>query len=241
MSEGTSGSVLVVGASGRLGMRLTQSLLASGRSVRALMRPLNEAPALADGGAQLTYGDLCDRASLANACTGVDVVVACATAASRPPPDSLESVDIRGYANLIAAALGAGVQRFVYVSAFGADPASRNPLLAAKGETERRLAHSGLDVSVIAPVPFLDVWVPLIVTEPARRGEPVRIVGDADRPHAFVAAADVATAAVQHVTNGVSSRRVVVTGPEPLSWREIVRRTERELERAIAFEAMGFE
>ena len=70
--------VLVVGATGVLGRATVPLLRAAGHDVRAMTHRTDTTPALVALGAEGVQGDLIDPASLARACTGVDVVVAAA-------------------------------------------------------------------------------------------------------------------------------------------------------------------
>lgn len=234
-------TVMVVGATGRLGGRIAQGLARAGASVVAMVRPAADARAFSDLGIRVRYGDLTDRASLGYACHGVDVLVMTATAASRPPPDTIETVDHAGYVNLISAALQGGVKRCVYISAAGSDPASQNPLLRAKGEIERRLLATGLAVTTILPSPFMDVWIPMIVLGPVSRGEPALIVGDGTSRNRFVASADVAEVASNYALSASGSWRIRVSGPEALSWRDVAASQERISGHAVALHTLKYD
>ena len=134
--------ILVVGATGELGGLIVRDLLRQGRQVRVLVRAGSSVDELA--GAQPVLGDLKDAASLHAACAGVSAVVTTANSTARGGADTVESVDRQGNHDLIDAAAAAGVRRFVFVSALGADPAHPMPLLQAKGEAEQRLRDSGM-------------------------------------------------------------------------------------------------
>ena len=109
-----------------------------------------------------------------------------------PSEDTIESVDQLGTINLIQAAAAAGVRRFVYISALGADPDHPMPLLRAKGLVEHQLTISGMGWTVLQPNSNMDTWIPLIVGGPALRGNPITLVGDGRRRHSMVAMRDVA-------------------------------------------------
>jgi uncharacterized protein YbjT (DUF2867 family) len=234
-------TIMVVGATGNLGGQVVRVLAGAGAPVLALVRPATDAQGFTDLGVRLRYGDLTDRTSLQYACHGVDVLVMTATAASRPPPDTIETVDRAGYVNLLSAALQGGVKRCVYISAAGSDPSSPNPLLRVKGEIERRLLATGLEVTTILPSPFMDVWIPMIVLGPASRREPVRIVGDGTSRTRFVASADVAEVASNHALTASGSRRMRVMGPEALSWRDVAAVQERISGHAIALQTLSYD
>jgi uncharacterized protein YbjT (DUF2867 family) len=234
-------TIMVVGATGKLGGLVVRKLARAGAPVFALVRPTTDAQGLSNLGVRLRVGDLADRASLEYACHGIDVLVMSATAASRPPPDSIESVDRAGYVNILAAALQGGVKRCVYMSAAGADPASHNPLLRIKGEIERRLLAAGLDVTTLLPSPFMDVWIPMVVLEPASRAESIRIVGDGTARNRFVARADVAEVAFNYALSASGCRRIRISGPEALSWRDVVALQERLSGRTVVLETLSYD
>ena len=223
--------ILVVGATGGLGRAISDRLVTDGRSVRAFVRAgSHESPS----GAQAVRGDLTDRASLDQACAGVDTVVATATAAGRGGSDTLQTVDDQGYADLIDAAVAAGVARFAYISALGADPDSRSPLLRAKGRTEQRLRDSGMRFTILQPDVYMDLLIPIVLGAAFDRGAPVPLVLGGTRRHSWVARNDVAALATGLMGRPDSEGKTyVVGGPEPISWQRIVSAAAATLGRSI--------
>ena len=67
--------ILVTGASGFVGRHVTRDLVASGASVRALVRSSRAAAALEDVDCELVRGDVTDPASLRAAARGVRTIV----------------------------------------------------------------------------------------------------------------------------------------------------------------------
>ena len=105
----------VTGASGFIGGRLAERLLASGRRVRVLARrPL---PALEKLGAEVLLGDLHDAEALHRGCAGAGSVfhVAGRVGVWGPPADFFH-VNVEGTRNVIAACRAAGVRRLIYTS-----------------------------------------------------------------------------------------------------------------------------
>lgn len=225
--------ILIVGATGDLGSRITDPLVGRGEQVRVLSR---QGAALADRwpGVEVVTGDLKEPASLRTACAGVDTVVTTANATSRSAPDTVESVDLAGNLNLVEAAEEVGVQRFVFVSALGAAPDHPMPLLRAKGRSEQRLRSSGMAWTILQPDVFMDRLIPMVVGEPALSNRPVTLVGEGDRRHSFVAMRDVAAYALAVLQRPESHRRTIrIGGPAPLSWRDVVAAFEHELDRRV--------
>lgn len=122
-----------------LGREIVRRLLEQGREVRILVRPTSDYSALVATGAQLVEGDFKDPGSLAAAVRGVETVVTTANSARRPPPDTVEAVDLHGNRHLVEASAAAGVRHFIFLSAAGSHSESPIQFLAAKGTTEDRL------------------------------------------------------------------------------------------------------
>jgi uncharacterized protein YbjT (DUF2867 family) len=235
---------LVIGATGLLGTEVCRRLTESGRQVRALVRETADSgkrAALEEMGAQLVPGDLKEAVGLAAACRGIDQIVTTASSTlSRQAGDSIETVDRRGYLDLITAARDAGVERFVYTS-IPLDMRYDSPLCRAKREVERALASSGMSYTVLLANYFMEVWLsPALGFDHA--GARARVFGAGDQPLAWVSLHDVAGFAVQALdTSGTRNRLLVVGGPENLSPLDVVRTFEQVTGRAFAVEHVPVE
>lgn len=121
--------ILVTGATGFTGGHLCERLAMDGHSVRALVRPGRPVGTLLDGGVEPVLGDLRDRASLRRALAGVAVVyhVGALYRPGRSSRADLFAANLNGTRNLLAAAIRAGVDRFVYCSTIGVHGDVRNP------------------------------------------------------------------------------------------------------------------
>jgi NADH dehydrogenase len=233
---------------------ITRRLLEQGKEVRILVRHdspseqlakegrATSAAELIEAGAQPVYGDLRDRASLDAALEGIETVISTANSVGRGGEDNPQSVDLEGNRNLIEAAREAGVKHFVFVSALGADPEHPVPFMRGKGQSEASLRQSGMDYTILAPTPYMEVWVAVVVGMPVSQGRPVTLVGEGRRRHSFISDRDVAALAVAAAENPAARNEyLAIGGPEPLSWRDVVETYERVLERSIPVEfvAMG--
>ena len=226
--------ILVVGATGDLGGRITNRLLSQGKHLRLLARPGPHHHGRLPRATERVVADLKAPESLAAACHGVDTVVTTATASARTEPVGVDSVDLTGNLNLIEAAQAAGVSRFVFVSALGAHPEHPMPLLRAKGVAEQRLRASDMAWTVLQPNVFMDKLIPIVVGEPAMSNRPVTLVGSGRRKHTYIAMDDVAAYACAALTNPHAHRQtVIVAGPDPVSWYDIVTAFENELQRSL--------
>jgi uncharacterized protein YbjT (DUF2867 family) len=232
--------ILIAGATGRLGGQVARALLDNGHRVRILARRGSAYASLEAGGAQVAFGDLRDPVSLAAACAGVDAVLTTANSARRSGADNIATVDDEGTAALIDAAGAAGVQHFTYVSVLGVTPESPVPFLAAKAANENRLRASGMRWTILAPNYFMESWPAVVVGAPAITGQPVYIVGEGRRRHAFVCEGDVAAFAVAAVSRPEAiDQHIPIGGPAALSWRDVVAVYERVLGKTLAVRSVA--
>lgn len=125
-----SGRILALtGATGFVGRHTVDRALAAGHSVRALTRR----PQPARDGVTWIQGALDDPAALARLVTGADAVVHIAGVVSAPDRAGFAAGNIEGTRAVVAAAMAAGVDRFVHVSSL----AAREPGLSLYGWSKR--------------------------------------------------------------------------------------------------------
>src|SRR5213083_3573382 len=154
MSE--TNTVLVVGATGDLGGRVVDALLARGKRVRALVREGTDPSRLAAKGVEIARGDMLDPASLERAMSGCSAVVTTAAGYTRRRKgDSLEKVDDLGNRNLVDAAKKMGIRGFVFTSILTCDQARDVPHFWQKKLIEDYLERSGVPFVALRPGAFL--------------------------------------------------------------------------------------
>lgn len=220
--------VLVAGATGTLGTHLVRELVALGHRVVALTRnarSLRPVPHVLD----VAQGDLADAASLDRACRGVEVVISCAgaplAAGNLRDRRSFEEVDWEGNRRLLDSVRRAGVQRFLYVSVYGAGALLRTEYARAHERFVELLAASGLRFTVVRPTGFFSAYEPLLRF--ARRGA-VPVIGSGDARTNPIHESDVAELCAKAVSG--DERVVEAGGPEVLTRRRIAE---------LALEAVG--
>ena len=120
---------VVAGATGHVGSVVASELLAKGHKVRAIVRNVDKAKALADQGAELLAGELSDGAFLARALRGAD------GAFLLLPPPPHDSPDVRAFQDRVtqaeaAAVAESGIRHVVMLSSWGAEqPAGTGPIV----------------------------------------------------------------------------------------------------------------
>ena len=112
-----SSTVLITGASGRLGRRLCSAMLADGITVRCLINQHNQMNML-PAGVVPYIGDITDRDALKKACEGADTVYHLAAIVSQHShsPKEIVRVNAHGTAAILEASEFGGVGRFVFPS-----------------------------------------------------------------------------------------------------------------------------
>ena len=182
--------IALAGATGNLGFRIAQQLLNRGATLRVLVRPASttkpEITRLRERGAAIIEVELADKAALTQALAGVACVVATLS--------GLRDVLVEAQTHLLAAAVTAGVPRFI-PSNFAIDftklPASSNRNLDLRREFGRRLDEAPIRVTSILNAMFTDLLTGQapVVLFPIRR---VLYWGSADQPLDFTTIADTA-------------------------------------------------
>jgi uncharacterized protein YbjT (DUF2867 family) len=189
--------ILVVGATGALGRPVVQALRQHGVAVRALSRHPEQAADLAALGAEVIAGDLIDPTSLRRACIGVTRVLASAHGLLGRGRWRSEAVDDAGHRSLIDAARDAGVERFVYVSVYGARADHPIDFFRTKHGIEQAVRRSGLEHAFLRPTAFMEHHVHNFVGKGLLEKGQVTLIGPGTKPRNFIAATDIAPFAVR--------------------------------------------
>jgi len=138
-------TILVTGATGRVGRHLVQQLVQRDAKVRVLTR--NPASADFPATVEVMQGDLLDLAALRRAFSGVSTLFLLNAVTGDEFTQALITLNI---------ARESGVERVVYLSVFGADSAVNVPHFAVKFGAERMLAAMGFGATILRPSYFID-------------------------------------------------------------------------------------
>lgn len=138
-------TILVTGATGRVGRHVVQQLVARGADVRVLSRD----PAKADfpSGVKVAKGDLLDIDSLRAAFSGVNTLFLLNAVTGDEFTQALITLNI---------ARESGVDRVVYLSVINADRFVNVPHFAVKFGAERMIEQMGFSATILRPSYFID-------------------------------------------------------------------------------------
>jgi uncharacterized protein YbjT (DUF2867 family) len=216
--------VLVVGATGFLGMEICRQLIKRNKTVRGLIRSTSDSAkvqVLEKMGVETVVGDIKDGSSLNNACNGAGAIISTVSSTlSRQEGDSIESVDNKGQKNVVDAAAAANIKSFVYIS-FNEMP-YECPLQIAKRNVEKHLTESGVPFTILRPTFFMDVWLSphLGFDHPNAKAS---IYGEGKNKITWIAIKDVAAFAVNALDNeALINTTIELGGPQQLSPLEVI-------------------
>ncbi|WP_420387720.1 NmrA family NAD(P)-binding protein [Roseivirga sp.] len=205
--------ILVIGGTGKTGSRVAQILKTEGHQVRIGGR--NESPSF-DWSKPESYGSALEGMEAAYVTYYPDLAV----------PGAKEAIT-----RLTLAAKSAGLKKLV--------------LLSGKGEKEaeaceRIVVRSGLDYVLVRASWFNQNFSESFLLEPIQAGQVALPMAEAQIP--FVDANDIAEVAVKALTEDQwNGRTLTVTGPEKLTFKQVVEEIASVTDRSIQFQSVSVE
>ncbi len=218
--------ILVTGGTGFVGSRIVHELRTEGRDVRALVRRPERGAHLASLGVELATGDVTDPASLAAATDGCTHVVHLVAILTGRPQD-FDRVMTQGTRNVIAAAKGAGVERFVLMSALGTTASTKDivPYFGAKFAMEQDTVASGLEYTIFRPSFIFGRGGALATFMKQVRYSPVvTVIGSGQQRIQPIWLDDVAEHFARALeTPAAANKTFEIGGPDIVTWDELYR------------------
>ncbi|TPN81061.1 NmrA/HSCARG family protein [Mesorhizobium sp. CU2] len=138
-------TILVTGATGRVGRHVVDQLVQRGAKVRVLTR--DPSKATFPTGVEIAQGELLDIDALRNAFNGVRTLFLLNAVTGDEFTQAIITLNI---------ARESGVERVVYLSVFNADHAVNVPHFAVKSGAERMLEQMGFSATILRPSYFID-------------------------------------------------------------------------------------
>ncbi len=229
-------TILVTGATGRVGNHVVEQLVKRNAQVRVLTRDASKARFPA--GVEVVEGEFLDLAALRAACEGVRTLFLLNAVTGDEFTQAIIALNI---------AREAGIERVVYQSVFDADAAVNVPHFAVKSGAERMLAQMGFSATILRPAYFIDneAMVKDVIFEHGVYPMPIGSKGIA-----MVDVRDIAEIAAielirrDQATDKLPIDTINIVGPDTLTGPQIAAIWSEILERPIAYggdDPSGFE
>jgi len=225
--------ILVTGGTGFVGGHVVRALRDAGRRVRVLVRDPGAAGELEALGCELVEGDMTEPETLGRALDGVACVIHL-VAIRQGKDEQFERIMSRGTRDLVDAARGAGVGRFVHMSALGTNERTKDlvPYYRAKWEMEQTVQGSGLPYVVFRPsfVFGADGGILPTFRRIARLAPVTPITGSGEQRIQPIWVDDVAAYFARAVElEDATNRTFELGGPDVVDWNELWARLKRAL------------
>jgi uncharacterized protein YbjT (DUF2867 family) len=221
----TSPTILITGATGTIGSKLTRILSERGVSFRVMIRSARDAQKFDSlAGVEVVIGDFNDTATIAQALVGIDRAFLLTNSSEQAESQQL---------NFVTEAQRAGVTHIVKLSQFAADLASPVRFLRYHAVVEQAIQLSGMAFTFLRPNLFMQglLGFRASITE---QGKFFAAVGDAR-----VSAIDIrdiaAVAAAALTGSGHAGKIYTLTGPEALTHPEMADKLAIALGRSVTF------
>lgn len=214
--------LVITGATGNIGSKITMNLLKQGRKVRVIGRDIKRLQPFVNEGAEAMVGDLTDIEFLTKAFKG-------ATAVYAMIPPNMKATNVREYQNNIGECIAtavkrAGVTHVVNLSSLGAHLTERAGIVQGLHDQEERLNKiANLNVVHLRPAFFMENLLTTIdmIRNQNMVGSPL----DGALRFPTIATQDVAEVATRYLTNRDFKGHTVrnLLGQRDVNYNEIVR------------------
>lgn len=229
-------TILVTGATGKIGRQVIQQLIQRGAKPRALVRD----PSAADlpDGVDVVQGDMLDVDALRRGFEGVSTLFLLNAVAADEFTQALITLNV---------AREAGVKRLVYLSVIHSDRYVNVPHFAGKFGVERMIEQMGFNATILRPAYFMDNDLTIKDVVLGYGVYPMPIGG---KGLAMIDARDIGEIAAiellsrERAPDGSALTRINLVGPDTLTGTDVAGIWSNALGRAIAYggdDTAGFE
>jgi uncharacterized protein YbjT (DUF2867 family) len=207
--------IVVIGATGMLGIPVTVALLEAGFEVTALVRKPEEARRVLPAATQIVAGDVRDEASLRRGLDGQDMLYLNLSVAPTERRGDFHT-EQQGLEHILAAARPAGIKRIGYLSAMIHDSPSRWWVLEVWRNAVLRIKGSGIPYTIFYPTNFMET-----LQQRHMLGGTFVMTGWSRNRNYWIAGRDFGRqVARSFAIEEAANREYVVQGPEPMTYNE---------------------
>ncbi|WP_162054824.1 NAD(P)H-binding protein [Pontibacter pamirensis] len=212
--------VLLAGATGHLGQHLLRELQLRGYTVTVLARSAARAAALSSTPHAVLLADATLSEQLKGCCEGIDVVVSAlgkSISLEDKSRGSFHDIDFCANYSLLQEAKQAGVQQFIYISAFKAEQYPKLAYFKAHADFSEELRKSGISYRILQPTALFSAFDEVVAM--ARKGL-IGSLGDGHYKTNPVFEGDLAKVAVQCI--GQAAATIPIGGKSLYSRLELI-------------------
>jgi len=219
--------ILVTGATGRIGGEVLQLLADEGAPVRAFVRDPAKMLWAGELDIEIAEGDMAEPATIDAALPGVDRIFLCTQA--NPAQVELQS-------NVVKAAVRAGVEQIVKISARSTAHDAPTALGRWHAETEKQIIDAGLGYTHLHPTVFMQTF---LAFAPSIASEGAFYAQMKDGRISIVDTRDIAAVAVAALSNAAHlGQTYKITGPEAISYEEAAQTLSTVLGKPVRYVAL---
>ncbi len=214
----TMKKVTVIGATGMIGIPVTQQLIKAGFEVTALVRNPSKAAEIFPSGVRFVKGDLNDVDTITKSLEHADAVYV--NISTRPQDKEGQfNPETEGLNNILRAAKASSVQQIVYLSSLLARNYTGNWwVFKAKKSSIERVKQSGIPYTILYPSNFMENYT----SEGMKRGKKITVIKSKFNNKAYWISGEdfgqVVAASLQQPR--AINREFTVQGPEALTMLE---------------------
>jgi NADH dehydrogenase len=219
--------VFLTGATGFVGKVMLHRLRQDGHVVRCLVRSGSEKKLPVEKNVEVRLGDATDPATLEGAMEGCDAVIHLVGIIREFPARGItfEKLHVEATRNMVNAAKGQGIKRYIQMSANGVRPDARADYHKTKWRAEEAVRQSGLNWTIFRPSlifgpedEFINELASIIRKTPI-----VPVFGDGNYRLAPVAVEDVAECFCQALRKEETlGQTYAICGPQDYSYDELL-------------------
>lgn len=222
--------VLITGASGSIGKKLTNKMQNSGYRLRILTRKNNANESSSN--IEYVKGDLEDQGSLDKATAGIDAVIHLAGITHTNDRGSYFRINTEGTKNLIKACQNNNVKRFIYISSRSACPEG-GAYAESKYLAENFLEKTSLDWTILRPAEVYGTKEKEAISgliNIVRKNPFVPVIGNGQYLLSPIYVDDVIVSIIAALkTNASIKKTYIISGPEELTYNNLIDKISRML------------
>jgi uncharacterized protein YbjT (DUF2867 family) len=223
--------ILITGASGNIGRRLTGRMLEAGKKIRVTSRSHEKVADFEKNGAETAIGDLLDPSFCEKAFEGCDrafLLVQGNSTTGRHYEE--EIIASKNYAEQLKTQ---NIEHAVFISSLGVEEGTASPIIDAKIPIEKELKQTGVPVTVIRPGNFLENMYSFLETISSAGFFTHPMAGDIKIPQ--VSVEDIALIAFKVFERGPNGWEIINMPGIECSFFEIARGLSEKLNRMIKY------